>query len=114
FGRGIGLVAVQARGRVAGDRFREQVDLLVWRSRKDVDELDRRAVERRRDRSVLEQFSAYAFWHPAGDSQQRFGIVLGRADPEPFGQLREDFRVRPRLALRLDDGANQLEADRSV
>ncbi len=34
----------------------------------------------------------------AGDAEERIGLLLGFADTKAAGKLREDFRVRPRLA----------------
>ena len=83
-------------------RLRKQIDLPVGRQRKDVDELDRRAAVGRRRHAALEQFRADAVGHPSRDPHQRLGLVLRRADAQPFGQLREDVRVGARLAVRLD------------
>ena len=92
-GRGIRLVAVQARGRVAGDVLREQVDLPIRRQREDVDELDRRALVRRRRDAAARAARRRRRAHAPGDPHQRLGIVF--RDCRCRG-VRRARRTRPR------------------
>ncbi len=110
----IRLEPVEAGGGARVKRFGKQVDLPVGGQRKHVDELHRRAVERRGGRTGLHQLAREMRRQPAGDSEERVGFVLRVAEAEPAREVREDLGVRPRLADRLDHGPDELQADRAV
>ncbi len=90
------------------------MDLAVGRQREHVDELNWYTVVRRCRRSVLEQLRADAAGEASRDAQQRFGLIFGRADAQPFGQFREYRRVGSCLPLRLDHRSNELQGDWSI
>ena len=102
------------RGRRRRCSSREEMDLPVGRQREHVDELDRRAVVRRRRRRRARAARRRRRRACARDPQQRLGLVFGRADAQPLGQLREDVRVGARLAVRLDHRPHELQGDRPV
>ena len=63
---------------------------------------------------VLQQVGPESIRETAGNAEERIGFLLRFADAKAAGKLREDFRVRSRLADGLDDRSHQLQADRPV
>ena len=112
-GARVRLVSVQPHRRVAGDLLREQVHLLIRRQRKDVDELNRSTVVRRRGDTPLDQLRADTR-HTAGETHQRLGLILRAPHAQPLRQFREHIGVGARFAHRLDHRPDQLQGNRPI